>query len=72
VPRLFLRAVKLGIYFTPVMSTCGLAAISGKFRDGYWYDMVGSCLARSGPAFIKWGEFILLHFILYCFASVLI
>jgi len=56
VPKLFLRAIKLGINFVPVTMTCGLAAVSPTFRDRLWYSMLGSCLARSGPAFIKWGE----------------
>lgn len=56
VPKLFLRAIKLGVNFTPVTMTCGLAAVSQTFRDRFWYSMLGSCLARSGPAFIKWGK----------------
>ena len=60
-PKLFIRAMKLGVIFAPISLTSGLALCSQKFRDDYWFGMVGSCLARSGPAFIKWGEFIALH-----------
>lgn len=56
VPTLFFRAIQLGINFSPVTLTCGLAAMSQTFRDRVWYRMLGSCLARSGPAFIKWGQ----------------
>jgi hypothetical protein len=59
VPTLFFRAIQLGINFSPVTLTCGLAAMSQTFRDRVWYRMLGSCLARSGPAFIKWGKFFL-------------
>lgn len=56
VPNLFLRAVQLGINFSPVTLTCGIAAVSQSFRDRVWYRMLGTCLAKSGPAFIKWGK----------------
>ena len=55
-PKLFFRAMRLCINFAPITMSCGLAAMSERFRDNYWYDMLGSCLARSGPAFIKWGQ----------------
>eukprot|EP00557_Chaetoceros_sp_GSL56_P012303 CAMPEP_0176478290 /NCGR_PEP_ID=MMETSP0200_2-20121128/1107_1 /TAXON_ID=947934 /ORGANISM="Chaetoceros sp., Strain GSL56" /LENGTH=700 /DNA_ID=CAMNT_0017874217 /DNA_START=262 /DNA_END=2364 /DNA_ORIENTATION=- len=56
VPKLFMRAIQLGINFSPVTLTCGIAAISQTFRDQIWYRMLGNCLAKSGPAFIKWGQ----------------
>lgn len=55
-PRLILRAMGLGFYFTPVFSTVGLAAISQSFRQKYWYRLVAHCLSSCGPAFIKWGQ----------------
>ncbi len=55
-PKLILRAIQLGINFAPVSLTSGIAAFSKSFRDNYWYGMLGTCLARSGPAFIKWGK----------------
>ena len=62
VPRLLARAVHLGFNFTPVTLTVGLAVMSKTFRENVWYNLVGKCLAKSGPAFIKWGECI--HMIL--------
>lgn len=56
VPRLLLRAAHLGFNFTPVTLTMGLAVISKSFRENVWYNLVGKCLAKSGPAFIKWGQ----------------
>ncbi len=56
-PKLVLRAMKLGFNFAPVTMTCGLAAISKSFREKIWYNIVGQCLAKSGPAFIKWGKY---------------
>ena len=56
VPKLCFRAMILGINFAPVTMTCGLALFSETFREKFWFNMVSSCLARSGPAFIKWGE----------------
>jgi len=53
---LCLRSIKLGIYFTPVLSTAWIACISPKFCDQTWYKLVATCLASSGPAFIKWGQ----------------
>lgn len=58
IPQLFFRAVQLGLNFTPVTLTIGLAALSKNFRDKVWYNLVGRCLAKSGPAFIKWGKYI--------------
>jgi hypothetical protein len=54
--QLYFRAVKLSLVFAPVMSTGGLAMVSKKFRCGVWYRWVASCLASSGAAFIKWGQ----------------
>jgi len=56
VPTLMFRAIQLGIAFTPVTMTAGLAALSKNFRNNVWYSLVGKCLAKSGPAFIKWGQ----------------
>lgn len=53
---LILRATTLCFNFAPCMSTCVLAYISDTFRNGIWFDMVQKSLARSGPAFIKWGQ----------------
>ncbi len=57
IPKLFMRAIQLGWNFTPVTLTMALAVYSKSFRDNVWYNLVGRCLAKSGPAFIKWGEF---------------
>ena len=53
---LTLRALALGYHFTPALSTVWLAALSPGFRERTWYSWVGRCIARSGPAFIKWGQ----------------
>lgn len=55
-PRLLLRSICLGINFTPVISTAGLAMLSSTFRDQIWYKLIGGCASRCGPAFIKWGQ----------------
>ncbi len=55
-PKLVMRAMKLGLNFAPVTMTCGLAALSKSFREKIWFNIVGQCLAKSGPAFIKWGK----------------
>ena len=55
-PKLLIRAIQLGINFTPVTITALYAAMSTAFRENVWYGLVGRCLAKSGPAFIKWGE----------------
>lgn len=55
-PKLVLRGAVLIFNFTPVTLTCGLAAISKTFREKVWYGVVSRCLAKGGPAFIKWGQ----------------
>ena len=55
-PSLLFRAAKLGFNFLPASSTLGLALLSANFRDNVWYKILSSCLAKSGPAFIKWGQ----------------
>lgn len=54
---LVFRSIRLGFNFAPVTSTAWLAFISSTFREKVWFQWVASCLAASGPAFIKWGEF---------------
>jgi hypothetical protein len=54
--QLSFRAAKLSLHFAPVLTTAGLAAVSQKFRRGVWYRWMASCLASSGAAFIKWGQ----------------
>lgn len=54
--QLFFRAMRLGINFTPVMSTFGLAFVSSRFRRGIWYKWLASCIGNSGAAWIKWGQ----------------
>ncbi len=51
------RATRLGWNFAPCIATCGLAYISSAFRTGVWYRILTNCIAKSGPAFIKWGKF---------------
>lgn len=53
---LMLRFITLSIKFSPVTSTAWLALFSQKFRDNMWYKWLSKCLASSGPAFIKWGQ----------------
>lgn len=55
---LLLRSIQLGFHFTPVVSTSWLAFLSSTFRTKVWFKWVATCLASSGPAFIKWGEHI--------------
>jgi len=50
------RATKLGFNFAPCISTIGLAYVSSSFRRNIWYKLLTSCIAKSGPAFIKWGQ----------------
>jgi hypothetical protein len=56
VAQLALRALNLGFHFAPVMSTIGIAVVSPSFRQRVWYKWVASCIASSGPAWIKWGQ----------------
>jgi aarF domain-containing kinase len=56
ISSLVVRTFKLGFNFLPASSTLGLAIISPSFRDNVWYKILSSCLAKSGPAFIKWGQ----------------
>lgn len=53
---LLFRSIRLGISFGPIVCTSWLAMLSSKFRDKIWYTWIASCLASSGPAFIKWGQ----------------
>ena len=53
---LAIRALRLSINFAPCTCSSGLALVSTTFRNKIWYKMLAKCLARSGPAFIKWGE----------------
>ena len=57
---LVLRSIRLGFNFAPVASTAWLALVSSNFREKVWFSWVASCLAASGPAFIKWGESVVL------------
>jgi len=54
--NLFFRSIQLGFNFAPVASTAWLALLSPTFREKIWFSWVATCLAASGPAFIKWGE----------------
>jgi predicted unusual protein kinase regulating ubiquinone biosynthesis (AarF/ABC1/UbiB family) len=54
--QLALRAVKLTFIFAPVVTTSWLAMISQTFRRGVWYKWIADCLATSGAAFIKYGQ----------------
>ena len=38
------------------MATCGLAYFSKTFRSKVWFSLVVRSLSKSGPAFIKWGQ----------------
>ena len=55
--ELFFRSIKLGFNFAPVTMTTWLAVLSPSFREHIWYKWIASCLAASGPAFIKWGKY---------------
>ena len=50
------RAVTLTWRFFPAWSTVGLAYWCPPFRRQCWYPWVTQCLAHSGAAFIKWGQ----------------
>jgi aarF domain-containing kinase len=54
--QLSLRALRLSIHFAPVMSTCGLAFVSKRFRQGVWYGWISSCLGSAGASFTKWAQ----------------
>lgn len=54
---LLFRSIRLGVSFSPIICTSWLAMLSSKFRDKIWYMWITSCLASSGPAFIKWGGY---------------
>ena len=54
--RLTLRAMRLSFNFFPCISTAWLAFLSPTFRSKCWFKLVSSGLSRSGPAFIKWGQ----------------
>jgi len=56
VVELLLRSLHLGLIFTPIISTSILALLFPSFRELFWYKWVANCLAASGPAFIKWGQ----------------
>jgi hypothetical protein len=56
--QLSLRATKLSFHFAPALSTAWLALLSKKFRRAVWYKWVAHCLAQSGAAFIKWGQYV--------------
>ena len=56
--QLSLRATKLSFLFAPALSTAWLALLSKKFRCEVWYKWVAHCLANSGAAFIKWGQYV--------------
>ena len=55
---LLFRSIRLTINFFPVTSTAWLAFISSTFRDKIWFPWFASCIASSGPAFIKWGTYV--------------
>ncbi|KAI2500225.1 kinase [Fragilaria crotonensis] len=54
--NLIFRSIRLGFNFAPVASTAMIALVSPYFREKVWFSWVASCLAASGPAFIKWGQ----------------
>ena len=54
--QLACRAVTLTWRFFPAWSTVGLAYWCPPFRRQCWYPWVTQCLAHSGAAFIKWGQ----------------
>lgn len=55
-PKLCWRGLTLMCNFLPVSLTSGMALLSANFRNKVWYNLLSRCLAKSGPAFIKWGE----------------
>ena len=54
--QLICRAACLSWHFAPVWSTVGLAYIIPDFRQRVWYPWLAKCIANSGAAFIKWGQ----------------
>uniref|UniRef100_A0A7R9W948 ABC1 atypical kinase-like domain-containing protein n=1 Tax=Pseudictyota dubia TaxID=2749911 RepID=A0A7R9W948_9STRA len=53
---LLVRACRLSWNFAPPVWTTWLAVLLPPFRRRVWFGMVGRSLAKSGPAFIKWGQ----------------
>jgi ABC1 atypical kinase-like domain len=54
--QLWMRTVQLSWNFGPVGTTVGLAYLSPSFRNNYWYKWLAHSMGKSGPAFIKWGQ----------------
>jgi ABC1 atypical kinase-like domain len=54
--QLGMRSVQLSWNFAPVGTTVGWAYLSPTFRNTYWYKWLAQSMGRSGPAFIKWGQ----------------
>lgn len=54
--QLLVRAVTLSLHFAPVLSTVGLAIVWKGFRERIWYRWLTNCIASSGAAWIKWGQ----------------
>jgi ABC1 atypical kinase-like domain len=56
VVTLLLRAIRLSMHFSPVLTTSALALVSPTFRRNVWYRWLASCIGSAGAAWIKWGQ----------------
>jgi len=54
--QLLFRFFHLSFMFTPVFVTALPAFLSSFFRDNVFWSLLVKALSRSGPAFIKWGQ----------------
>mmetsp|Transcript_17046 Transcript_17046/g.64988 ORF Transcript_17046/g.64988 Transcript_17046/m.64988 type:complete len:171 (-) Transcript_17046:1602-2114(-) len=50
------RFISLSLLFTPCAALAPIAFLSSGVRNGLWFPLLTSTLARCGPAFIKWGQ----------------
>ena len=53
--QLYIRFCQLTLNFLPCICTSGLALIP-YYRNKYWYNLLSNGFAKSGAAFIKWGQ----------------
>jgi ABC1 atypical kinase-like domain len=54
--QLGFRMMQLSFHFAPVWSTLGIALVSQRFRQQYWYKWMAASIGSSGAAWIKWGQ----------------
>ncbi len=54
--QLLLRAITLAVIFAPVFAMLPLALLWRPIRNRILFPLLAGTLAKSGPAFIKWGQ----------------